>query len=820
MLVTSPHSAQIIKKNNRDYTAQADLELINLNQDTSLATAAIHQRKGSMVEQIVDPDLSYQAQRLHIGMPLGHTLWPNPVLATLDKDQYRERTWATHNLCGYVGLCKNDKETREERISIRFGIRSFKNLFIHFAKNRVPQEYQVEILDKKNQVIWSKNIENPDAQVTLETHFKGQAQKIDLIILQRPKSNLRSHLLLMSPSYTVYLDDFDISQFKIERKKTADITTMGCACTASLNMTLFNAKRFYDLANTESPYYQNLREGTILRVKLILKNNENNTAEEIFPLGTFYISSWSSYESDAQVKIQASDLLSFTKDRRLYGPLYENISAQRAFEIFARGIGLRSCVIQGQLSQLNLENIAIDGKAGDIIQNLCAQTLSLAEVSSDGKTLIVKQMQGLPALSRYCLRKFDIHEYSNLTENFPRRVNTFHCNYSLLEFEGDSEGERLISPEYQHSITYEKMYEQSFPQEETDSDEEYFVADRFPDSWRNKPWARPIGAHTQPSWQGEIVVPDRFLRLEFSDEFAYESLEYQWDYIRADDGSIEEPAKVWWKVWLFQYDSQNDQDKILSLYTVVKPKSREILHHNETIPERPAAYITPSIDEENIPENFSEDEIRKRNWQNEPYSFTITTGEKVHIDHIVPQNFYQAGWLEFIITPTAGGALVDVWNYSPHTQDFEVIVYGRRISENQQQRKNTISIPYLVSEDGKIEQEISLPSACTQKAAENMLKNLAAYAQSICGEINVQVWSDPRIVLTDRLGFLSLRGYANKQGLVEGISLEYDGVLKQKLDLTLVKQVNRDCRVYGGFIISDRPQQGRNHFYYPNEGLY
>ena len=821
MLITSPQSIQIIKKNNRSYTAQIDLELINLNQDTSLATLAEHQRKGSMVEQIVDSDLTYQQHRLHIGMPLGHTLWPNPTMAMPDKDRYRQRTWAAYSLCGYVGLCNNDSEIEEERISLRFAIRSFKNLFIHFAADRTPQEYRVEILNKKNQVIWSKNMKNPQTKEKIETDFKGQAHKIDLIILQRPKSNLRSHLLLMSPSYTIYLDDFDISQFKIDRKKSADITSMGCACTASLNMTLFNAKRFYDLANKESPYYQNLREGAVLRVKLTLNNNENSHIQEILPLGTFYISSWSSHESDAQVKIQAADLLSFTKDRRLYGPLYENISAQRAFETFGQAIGLRSCVIHGNLSQLNLENIAIDGKAGDIIQNLCAQTLSLAEVSPDGKTLIVRQMQGLPALSRYCLRKFDTHEYSNLTENFPRRVNTFHCNYNLLEFEGDSEGERLMSSEYQQSISYTKMYEQSFPPaEETHPDQEDFVADRFPDSWRNKPWARPIGAHAQPSWQGELKIPDRFLRLEFSDEFTYEGLEYQWDYIRGNDGTIIQPAKVWWKVWLFQYDNKNDQDKILTLYTVIKPKSREILRHSEAIPERPAAYITPPIDSENIPQEFSENEIRKRNWQNEPYTFTVTTGDKVHIDHIVPQNFYQAGWLEFIIMPTAGGAVIDVWNYSPHSQDFELIVYGRRIRENQQQRKNTISIPHLISEDGKIEQEISLPAACGQQTAENMLKNLAGYMQSVCGEINVQVWSDPRIALTDRLGFLSLRGYANKQGLVEGISLEYDGVLKQKLDLTLVKQVNRDCRVYGGFVISDRPQQGRNFLSYPNEGLY
>lgn len=101
-----------------------------------------------------------------------------------------------------------------------------------------------------------------------------------------------------------------------------------------------------------------------------------------------------------------------------------------------------------------------------------------------------------------------------------------------------------------------------------------------------------------------------------------------------------------------------------------------------------------------------------------------------------------------------------------------------------------------------------------------MLKNLRSYALSVQGEASVEIWSDPRITLGDRLSFASIHSYDKKQGLVSGISLEYDGTIKQKLSLTLVQKVNRDCRVYGGLALKDRPQHSKKITLYPNDGVY
>lgn len=195
--------------------------------------------------------------------------------------------------------------------------------------------------------------------------------------------------------------------------------------------------------------------------------------------------------------------------------------------------------------------------------------------------------------------------------------------------------------------------------------------------------------------------------MEFSDKFSYEILEYQWDYIRDSDGLIVQPERVWWKVWLFQYDSEQDKDKILTLYTVVRPKTREIVRYIEEIPARPSNYIVPKL-ETIMASTLTNEMIQRRNWQNDPYVFSVNTGTQAYIEHIIPQNYYQAGWLEFLITPTVSGAVVEIWNYSPQEQNFELILQGRQIIESRQQRKNTLTIPHFISEDGIIEQKKSL----------------------------------------------------------------------------------------------------------------
>lgn len=405
MLLSNVDTAQLIKKNNRHYQSRIRLELVNLNQDNSLATKTPYHRKGSFIEQIIQTDLSYQQQRLHIGMTLGHTLWPSPLIGMPNAEGYTPRTWAVHNLCGYVGLCQNDSIREEEWIFLRFAARSFKRLTVLFAPNRVPSKYLIQVLDRKEQLLWQQVYTNPSEKIEITLNLIVQAHKIALCILKRPSSGLRSHLLQLSPSYTICLGDFDISKFKIDYKYAEFYSGLGSACISTLDMSLFNNQRFYDLANTENPYYQNLRQGAIIHIDLQLKDHPIlNLQGQILSLGSFYISSWSSQESDAQVKIQASDLLGFVKDPQLYWPLYEEISAEKAFTLFTQAIGLRECFIHGNLANLNLYNIAIDGKAGEIIQNLCSQTLSIAYINTKGKSLIVKQMQGLSSLVRYPLK--------------------------------------------------------------------------------------------------------------------------------------------------------------------------------------------------------------------------------------------------------------------------------------------------------------------------------------------------------------------------------------------------------------------------------
>ncbi|MGL4524877.1 MAG: hypothetical protein ACRCVN_05095 [Spirochaetia bacterium] len=822
MLNANLSCVDAIKKNYRHYSLSASLEMVNLSQDKSVALRADFARWGSAIEQILNTQLDYVENRMHIGMCLGKKIWPAIIASIPHSDGYCPPTYTTSSLCGYIGQHTEDsrKSHGNEVISIRFSQRNLKKICIKFAKNRIPRSFFLQILDKYGKIIWKKVF--TDALLKIEEWVDllgNQAQKIQMIITQPPASGLRTHLLVLSPRYPIQWSDRDISECKISRSKTDKTPSQGSVISSILDLKIFNEQRNFDLANKKSPYYQNLREGASLYLSLQMWDSADHKKilQELL-LGVFYIKEWHTSEETAIVQIKASDLIDFSKTRRLYGPLFEKIPAYTAFFTFAQAIGLKSCIIQGKNSHRLLENISLDGKAGEVIQNLCIQTLSFAYVSENGENLIVTEMQGLPAVCRYPLREFGLSDFAEYSEKVASRPNTFHCQYSLLEFEGDTEGERLLSAGYSPRINYTEMFESSFEKSEDPLGPFFF--DRFPEDMKNQYWNRPIGADQKISWEGEFATPDRFIRLEFSDEFVYEVLEYQWDYVRDQNGTILLPQRVWWKVWLFQYESETDIDKVLTLYTVIRPKVRKLLSHTEMIPACPSEYKIPKIDM--IP-NFNIHNlaaVRQRNSLNEPYVFDVVLSEKTALNQVVPQNYYREGFFEFTLEPYSHGVRIEVWNYSQLIQNFEIDLYGRKIIESEKKYRQTLTIPELVIQDGIIEQEISLPSASNSEIAQLMLKNLASYHQCILGSADLIPWSDPRIGIGDRVSFNSIRNYEKKEALIDGITLEYNGILKQKMSVSLVKKANRDCRVYGGFSLCDRPQYSRKLQIYPNDGIY
>ncbi|MEL3908304.1 MAG: hypothetical protein P1P64_04745 [Treponemataceae bacterium] len=72
-------------------------------------------------------------------------------------------------------------------------------------------------------------------------------------------------------------------------------------------------------------------------------------------------------------------------------------------------------------------------------------------------------------------------------------------------------------------------------------------------------------------------------------------------------------------------------------------------------------------------------------------------------------------------------------------------------------------------------------------------------------DFSTKIWSDPRLELYDLIAFKSLRGYGFTQGIIDEIEYKYKGYLTQKLKIKQTTKHNRDCRMWCGYVLDDRP---------------
>jgi hypothetical protein len=585
------------------------------------------------------------------------------------------------------------------------------------------------------------------------------------ISITRSTPNKRIWITTFAPAKTESYGDTEIIDLKYESKKTQNKEgSVGRLYIQNLSLTLYNRDRVFDLLNFQSPLFNMLRGGVAVSVALFLEESPFTK-----DLGTFYTTSWEASEDNAAVQIKAVDYLGSVKDEEINEPILDNTSIFACFRTVAERLGLWENTIDPFLSEITLAKFALQGKIGDILDELCALSQSTCQINSSGSGLIVKRLTTIRGTARYPLRYLSTHDYSKSDKKKAGDINPniITAEYSIAEYEINE----IVLRSRQ--VLYATLPLRDFPAK-----------------YRGKDITeRPIGAGQPPS----IILneppffekPSDYLRAEITDSFLPEYFEY----IIYDDDDIVEVY-----IWLFEAE---DPDAQFTVSIIGKSSHKNILLERATqmIEKRPADYTGPAPG----------DTPEERNRYNKPQEFEIALSGKFMIAALIPGNKNTPGVFEFAVTKTGAGCKVRVWNYTAAAQEFTISIFGKRVIDSKNTRIIEIRNETDIVREGEIRKKINLSGVADDKIAGDMIRASALFYKTFKNNFSLEPWSDPRFELGDLIAHESQRGYGYTQGVIEEITIDYKGYIDQKLKMLESEKHNRDCRVFSGCVYADRP---------------
>ncbi len=761
MIRTSEALDAAIRGDGRQFATAVTVDFASLRFDPSLAVLAPNAIDGCIPDQITDGFTFYHRDRFFLGRSLPERLFPS-VQNIHASSGYQPRRSFQKSHVGYIGALAGADGSLNDLVGIRFSPRTIRTFKIVTDPSRIIIDATLRIYAADRSVLALREIVgNLTAEIVEAFTATETARKASYIELEihRGTPSLRPWILLFSPSLVRSFTADDLVNWKIETKRAENKeATIGRVIIRSLSLTLFNAAREFDFYNSDSELYGSLQPGIPVEVRLSLAD------EDVFS-STFYTQSIESSEDDADVKIKASDLIAFRKDRPIDAAIAESVSAVDAFRYLATRIGLGIKSIDERLRAVVLPLFSYSGTVGSALNSLCIITGALCYVSTDGHQLVVQRAESMRGRSRYPRRWFSADEYSKLASESQDKIPTVvTVQYTTLSFD---EGE---SAEETFTRRYIEIPVQEYPPEQT-------VVPTYD---------REPGAGLPPGWEFTIAKPDSYLRVEFSDAFAWESLEYEAE----DNGD----GTITVKVWNFGNTSLDEQLTV-AVMVLDNAKIIKLLDDEQIIPARPAEYGA----------QIESDDISVRNSPNVPYEFVVELSDKIAITSIVPGNRQKPGQFEYTIEPNSYGCLVKVWNYFATEQTFGVSIYGRRLVESGAAKTLRFRDEEGIRERGEIVKDLTLSGIPSVSLATEIARSSAAFYRSFRARQSITPWADPRMDVGDHVAVESMRGYGWVHGIIDEHSLEFGAGLSQAYKILEVRKHNRDSRVVGGGTVKDRP---------------
>ena len=766
MIRTSPAVTEAITGNNRHFTPNISFNFLSFRRDTSVQIYAPNAVNGSITDQIVDAPLPYIRDRLFIGKSAKNKLFPS-VLNIHSRGGWHNRRAINKSRVGYIGQKADAAGEVSDTIGIRFAPRGLSFITIQTATVRVITDATITVLDERYNTLFIHEIENNTSENILIPCSTLGATSIILTVTKSTPSR-RLWILTFTPSIIETYANDDIVEFKHELKKTQNRDgSIGRLYIQNLNINLFNRDRKFDFKNTKSPIYNMLRKDVELSASFSLSDTAFRKS-----LGVFYTDSWEVSEDKATVSIKSVDFLGSIKDEEIFEDILDETNAFDCFMLLASRLSLIQNSIDLSLRDIRLAHYAIQGKVADIINSLCEVSQAICFINPSGSGLVVKSMPTIRGNARYPLRYLSSFDYSKVDSKKASDINpnVLQIEYTLSEYKTN---EIILEKQ---TVMYSDM-----------------ILHDFPDRYRGVyPPERPIGADvTPPSYVFRFTKPENYIKTDLTDPFFPETLEYVIDDL-TDDITV--------SVWSFEEEPPDAQ---LTAAVIGRSSHENILLEKatHTVPRRPASYVAPDL---------SALTIEERNRHNTPEEFEIRLDGKFKINTVFAGNRSAPNFFEYIITRTPRGATVRVWNYLMADQEFALFFYGRSIIESENTKIITIRNDDDIKRHGEVRKTITLSGVASDVAALRIAESIALFYNTFNHSFSIDPWADPRIEISDLIAYESLRGYGYTQGIIEEITTDYRGFITQKFKMIESGKHNRDCRVFGSFVVKDRPVMSNN----------
>ncbi|QQO10098.1 hypothetical protein [Breznakiella homolactica] len=769
MIRTNAEITGIITGDSRIFGADATFNYLALKHDPSVQIYANNAVDGSIPDQIIEPMVPYSHDRLFTGSDIRNRVFPWSINIHRGRGWQQKRTFYKNRI-GYIGNKADEDGNVDDTIQVRFAPRNISLITIQTDCDRIIHD---AVITSFNGDIKTNEYELKDNQSdTLLIPWKGRKASIISITITKGTPGKRIWLITFSPTKVEHYTEDDIIEIKHEIKKAQNKEgSIGRLYIQSLSMSLFNNKeRPFDFMNTKSDLYNSLRKGVEISVDLPLKGTSFKKE-----LGVFYTTSWEVSEDTATAAVKAVDYLGTIKDNEINELIIDNTNVMDCFLTLANRLGLFENKIDQSLEKIALAKYALQGKAGDLLNNLCELSQSVCFMNARGNGITVRKIPSIRGTSRYPLRYLTSGDYSKSTKNKMGDVNPniIRTEYTIEEYQTN---EVIVEKEV-------FMYKD-------------FSGTPFPEEYKNKGiFERPVGAGTEPSVLKIFKIPEHYIHTEITDPFTPGTLEYE---ITEYDGEYPEEEKrntVEVRVWIF--NKPEEEDAQFTIAVIGKSSYEDMLLENFTqkIEKRPNDYVDPDL---------SKEDPFERNKANKPQEFEVKLSGKYSISYIIPGNLKKE-LFDFVITKTGTGCLVKVWNYSVLEQEFAVSIYGKRIIESKDNRVILLKDDDAIALEGEITKSINLKGIASDEIANQLARSTARYYKTFKNSFSVDPWADPRFEINDLIALESPRGYGYTQGIIEEVNTTYKGFLEQKIKLLESNKHNRDCRLFGELVLNDRP---------------
>lgn len=201
-------------------------------------------------------------------------------------------------------------------------------------------------------------------------------------------------------SYEVYLKDTNVEKFityfnKIQTESKSYNSFFGSISSDSLVLNIFDSDNYLDINNCESPFFDYMRHG--VKIELKIEDLKNNV---YVPYGTFYVTKWSNSFFDGMqdvVEIQAEDELTYILGRDMPRlPAYSGVKASKLIIDVLVGCGIDKSRIKIDAS-LDYDlpfGTTEDDKVGYFLNSICSALCAVMVIDDNNDILIMNALSG------------------------------------------------------------------------------------------------------------------------------------------------------------------------------------------------------------------------------------------------------------------------------------------------------------------------------------------------------------------------------------------------------------------------------------------